>query len=98
MDRVSRTALGALPHEEGVDCECGQNLALRDSRTGTVRGGYSGLLFYLPSGSRLTVSCRRCKKLTTIGERGEVVCTVDPGQLLRGWKPGDPLPGGALPV
>ncbi len=90
---VGRSALGMCGNDVRVDCQCGGNLALLDALTGTLRLGYDKLYAYLPAEARIAVTCKRCKCVTVV-EHGQAIAYVDPLDIARGWRAGQPLPDG----
>ncbi len=92
-DQVGRKALGMAGADVRVDCRCGGSIALLDALTGTVRIGYDKLYAYIPAEVRFAVNCRRCKSVVVL-EHGQPVALVDPLDIARGWRPGQPLPDG----
>lgn len=95
-DQVGRPALAMAGNDVRIDCiqpECGGNLAILDAMTGTIRIGYDKLYAYLPAEHRCVISCKRCKSLVIV-EHGQAVGRVDPLEVGRGWRAGEPLPEG----
>jgi len=93
---AGRAALAQAGDDFRVDCsksECGDNLAILDAATATIRFGYGKSVAYLPAAARIVLTCKRCKRCNVV-EHGQIIGYVDPLVVARDWAPGDPMPIG----